>query len=554
MAVPLCKQCLVKVVRPVIGPLGTRTIQPLTIRSGTPSSYYMSTSTFKTEALIVGAKTDKEGHLDDVLLSSEEPELKAKIIEAVKKSGLLIKEGKSVTFTGIAENYQMVSVVGLGPKTFTGTEMDEEEELEAVGERIRKAVAAGITDLIAKPTPSASDVSINVDSLLPSNNQTPIGEAVELALYQYDEFKTDAKAKKKQPSLKLIGGTELEEKAFSKGRSLGLAQNLARSLMDAPANHLTPTLFSNKVKHIFEGKDKVEVVIRDQTWAEEMKMGSFLSVSQGSAEPPKFLEIHYEGKPGAGLPLALVGKGVTFDTGGISIKPSAGMQDMKADMGGAAVVVGALKGAVDLELPINLKAFIPLCENMPGGKATKPGDVVTAMNGKTIQVDNTDAEGRLILADALYYATTTFKPNCCIDVATLTGAMAIALGGSAAGVFTNSTSHWLKLQAAGVQSGDRVWRMPLWKMFTEHMKASGVADINNISSGAHARMAGSCTAAGFLKEFVHFESCPNWMHIDIAGVMGAGGGEVPYLPKKGMAGRPVRTLVGFIEALIEDCK
>ncbi|KAG7221896.1 hypothetical protein INR49_016922 [Caranx melampygus] len=265
-----------------------------------------------------------------------------------------------------------------------------------------------------------------------------------------------------------------------------------------------------------------------QAWIEEQQMGAFLSVSKGSEEPPVFLELHYNGSPDSTqAPLLLVGKGITFDSGGISLKPSSSMDAMRADMGGAATV-----------------CLAPLCENMPSGKATKPGDVVTAKNGKTIQVDNTDAEGRLILADALCYGH-TFNPRAIVNVATLTGAMDVALGSAATGVFTNSDWLWEQLHKASVVTGDRVWRMPLFQHYTRQVTDSQLADLNNI--GKYSRSGGACTAAAFLREFV---TAPHWAHLDIAGVM-SNKDEIPYL-RKGMSGRPTRTLVEFAARLAQS--
>merc|ERR1719340_517245 len=241
-------------------------------------------------------------------------------------------------------------------------------------------------------------------------------------------------------------------------------------------------------------------------------------------------------------PVVLVGKGVTFDTGGISIKPSAKMDAMRADMGGAATVTATMKAVASLGLKVNLVVLIPLTENMPGGAATKPGDVVTAMNGVTIQVDNTDAEGRLILADALCYAD-TLKPRLVLDVATLTGAISVALGAGAAGVYSKRTEDWETLSECGARAGDRVWRMPLWKLYNEKMKKSALADLNNISLSPGG---GSCTAAAFLSNFT---SCPAWLHLDIAGVMDNSAGDVKYL-SNGMSGRPTRTLINFVQKLL----
>ncbi|KAK2098351.1 hypothetical protein P7K49_023802 [Saguinus oedipus] len=241
-----------------------------------------------------------------------------------------------------------------------------------------------------------------------------------------------------------------------------------------------------------------------------------------SDEPPVFLEIHYKGSPNANEPpLVFVGKGITFDSGGISVKASANMDLMRADMGGAATICSAIVSAAKLNLPINIIGLAPLCENTPRSKANKPGDVVRARNGKTIQVDNTDAEGRLILADALCYAH-TFNPKVILNAATLTGAMDVALGSDATGVFTNSSWLWNKPFEASIETGDHVWRMPLFEHYTRQVVDCQLADVNNIGKY---RSAGACTAAAFLKEFV---THPKWAHLDIAGMM-TNKDEVPYL-------------------------
>lgn len=263
------------------------------------------------------------------------------------------------------------------------------------------------------------------------------------------------------------------------------------------------------------------------------------------AETSKLLEIHYLGGANTNdSPLVFVGKGVTFDSGGISLKPSSGMDAMRADMGGAATVCSAIVTAAALNLPLNIIGLAPLCENMPSGKANKPGDVVRAKNGKTIQVDNTDAEGRLLLADALCYAH-NFNARAIVNAATLTGAMDVALGSAATGVFTNSSWLWAHLYEASILTGDRVWRMPLFEHYTKQVTDCPLADLSNI--GKYSRAGGACTAAAFLKEFV---TASHWAHLDIAGVM-SNKDEVPYL-RKGMAGRPTRTLVEFAARLSQD--
>uniref|UniRef100_A0A914VJW0 Cytosol aminopeptidase domain-containing protein n=1 Tax=Plectus sambesii TaxID=2011161 RepID=A0A914VJW0_9BILA len=319
------------------------------------------------------------------------------------------------------------------------------------------------------------------------------------------------------------------------------SQNMARTWMDMPANKLTPTEFCAQAKLLFPN-----ALIRDTEWIREQGMLAFLAVASGSRQPPKFLEVHVEPKTVDSKdqrPVVLVGKGVTFDTGGISIKPSASMDMMRGDMGGAATVLAAAYGASKLSLKRKVIVLIPLTENMPGGNAIKPGDIVTARNGKSIKIDNTDAEGRLILADALSYAD-SFNPETVIDVATLTGACHIALGAAASAVFTPSDRIFNALQQAGTDAGDRFWRMPLFKHYRNKMKTSS-ADLCNISKPTAG--AGSCTAAAFLSEFT---TCDNWVHIDIAGVAGlvAPDDEIPYV-KGTMTGRPTRALIKWLLSL-----
>ncbi|KZT63339.1 hypothetical protein DAEQUDRAFT_680563 [Daedalea quercina L-15889] len=345
----------------------------------------------------------------------------------------------------------------------------------------------------------------------------------------------------------LVGG---DAKAWDEGVVYARAQNLARTLSELPGNMMTPTAFTERIKAEFAGLSNVEIFVRDQAWASEKGMRTFLSVAKGSSEPCKFLEIHYKGATSDVQPLMFVGKGVTFDTGGISIKPAAGMELMRGDMGGAAAVCSAALAIAQLKLPANLVVLCPLTENMPGPSANKPGDIVYAMNGKSIQIDNTDAEGRLILAgnlnevpDALYYGTTEYKPHSVVDVATLTGAMMVALGEVYTGAFTNSDSLWRDLEKAGKTEHDLFWRMPLSDAYAPQITSSN-ADLCNIGG----RDAGSCTAALFLKSFVEGvelaeenaggEPRVRWAHLDIAGTMESTRGN--EYQGKGLTGRPTR--------------
>jgi aminopeptidase len=360
-----------------------------------------------------------------------------------------------------------------------------------------------------------------------------------LGSFVFDKLK-DKEKRKEPPKITLINSTSESEAEWNRGCVLASAQNFARELEEMPSNLLTPCLFVEAVGERMEGvagRESLDFIPRPKSWIEEMKMGAFLGVAQGAATSPWLLEMRYNYNP-EDTPIVLVGKGVTFDTGGISIKPSAGMGLMRGDMGGAAAVAASVYAVAQLQLPISLVAIIPLCENMLSGTAIKPGDVVTAMNGKTIEVDNTDAEGRLLLADALTYAH-SFSPSTIIDLATLTGAIDVALGSGAAAVFTTDDDLWSEIHQAGQVTGDRVWRMPLYQQYTKQIEAR-TADISNV--GARGRGAGACTAAAFLKEFVEVK---RWAHLDIAGVMESHG-EWPFLDK-GMSGRPTRTIVQFLQ-------
>ncbi|XP_003972525.2 cytosol aminopeptidase [Takifugu rubripes] len=482
------------------------------------------------KGLVLGV-FEKEGdesslHLTEAATRFDQS-LSGKLSELLKISGPALKKGKSRVFYGIHKDFPCVAAVGLGK---SNASVCGAENCDTSKENIREAVSAGcrlLQDLEVK--------HVEVDAC---GDAQSAAEGAILGLFQYDQLK----AKKKNKVItQLYESTDIPR--WEKGVLYAEGQNLARLLMEAPANHLTPTIFANTIEEkVASHGETVTVKKRSLAWIEEQKMGAFLSVSRGSEEPPVFLELHYRGAPDSSqAPLVLVGKGITFDSGGISLKPSPSMDAMRADMGGAATVCASVVTAAALKLPINIIGLAPLCENMPSGKATKPGDVVTAKNGKTIQVDNTDAEGRLILADALCYGH-TFNPRAIVDVATLTGAVDVALGSAACGVFTNSDWLWEQLHKAGIVTGDRVWRMPLFQHYTRQVTDSQLADLNNI--GKYSRSGGACTAAAFLREFV---TAPHWAHLDIAGVM-SNKDEVPYL-RKGMSGRPTRTLVEFAAGL-----
>ncbi|XP_055494548.1 cytosol aminopeptidase [Leucoraja erinacea] len=452
-----------------------------------------------------------------------------KLNELLTISGPALKKGRSRLFYGLHQDFSHIVVVGLGDKNAGINSLEQYDEGK---ENIRAAIAVGCRQLQDLEVPH-----VEVD---PCGDAHCAAEGSVLGLFEYNELK---KKKKTAVTVKPYGS--LENEAWQRGVMYAEGQNLARHLMEAPANYLTPTSFAEIIQQALHSTgDNVEVHIRPKSWIEEQQMGAFLSVAKGSDEEPVFLEIHYNGSAHTSeSPLVFVGKGITFDSGGISIKPASGMDAMRADMGGAATVCSAITTAASLKLPLNIIGLAPLCENMVNGRANKPGDVVRAKNGKTIQVDNTDAEGRLILADALCYAH-NFNPKAVVNAATLTGAMDVALGSAATGVFTNSDWLWEHLREASIVTGDRVWRMPLFQHYTRQITESQLADLNNIGKY---RSGGACTAAAFLREFV---TVPHWAHLDIAGVM-SNKDEVPYL-RKGMAGRPTRTLVEFAVSLSQE--
>ena len=317
---------------------------------------------------------------------------------------------------------------------------------------------------------------------------------------------------------------------LAQGGAIGRGMNLAKDLGNLPANVCTPTFLAEITAKL--GKmNKFSVKCLSETDMKKLGMGALLSVSQGSKEPAQLIHATYSGGKKKDAPIVLVGKGITFDTGGISLKSSSEMDEMKYDMCGAASVIGTLLAISEMKLPINVVGLIAAAENMPSGTATRPGDVVTTMSGKTIEILNTDAEGRLVLCDALTYAE-KLRPAAAIDVATLTGACIVSLGKVASGLFSNNDELAEEITQAGTTSWDRVWRMPIWDDYTK-LLSSNFADLANIGGKA----AGSITAACFLAQFA--TSYP-WAHLDIAGTAWVSGKE------KGSTGRPVPLLCEFL--------
>lgn len=374
----------------------------------------------------------------------------------------------------------------------------------------------------------------------PEASAVAITEGAILGLYRFDKYRSKKDDNRELKELQIVEVDVKKVAAMNSGvetgRILSEAANLCKDMVNEPANYMTPSKMAEIAQQI--AKDAgLEIEVFDKPQLEEMGMGALLGVARGSHQPPKFIVLRYWGdRRNKSNNLGLLGKGITFDTGGISLKPAQGMEEMKTDMAGGASVMCAMKAIAQLKPKINVTALIPATENMPGGDAQRPGDVVRAMNGKTIEVENTDAEGRLALADALSYARMKLKLGRLVDIATLTGAMVIALGHTYTGAFSNNEELVNSVIEAGRKSGEPIWHMPLHDDFKEQNK-SKVADVKNTGG----RPAGSITAALFLSEFS--EDTP-WVHLDIAGTARSER-EKGYI-SEGASGVPVRTLVHLV--------
>ncbi|MBI4042788.1 MAG: leucyl aminopeptidase [Deltaproteobacteria bacterium] len=373
-----------------------------------------------------------------------------------------------------------------------------------------------------------------------------VTEAFILSLYEFKQFKT-----KDEPSFEMDHiSVVTEEKNLStvkggvaRGEILAKAQCLARDLQNTPANELTPEKLAERAREV--AKDAhLKVTILDETQIRKEKMGALIAVSQGSTRPPRFIVLEYVPAGKAKKTIALVGKGVTFDSGGISLKPSLQMEDMKYDMSGAAAVISAIKAIAELKLPLHVVAIAPATENVPSGTAILPSSVVTAMSGKTIEIDNTDAEGRLILADALHYAG-QYQPDVIVDIATLTGACSVALGRACCAAIGTDEKLIAKFHQLGEEVGERVWPLPLYDEYSEDVK-SHVADVCNAGK---VRGGGASQGAAFLKHFVP-EGVSSWVHLDIAGVAYYTSGDLSSYVPRGGTGFGVRLLAEFAASLV----
>ena len=379
-----------------------------------------------------------------------------------------------------------------------------------------------LTELSVKNADARSKVQVSVAT-------------IESAMYVYSETKPKVKTKTHLRKQKFITNNRKEISDMRDGIEIGQAiasgMSLAKELGNLPGNICTPSYLAEQAMKLKKGNRKLKVDVLEEAQMEKLGMGALLSVSNGSVEPAKLVCMEYNGSQENERPFALVGKGITFDTGGISLKPGATMDEMKFDMCGAASVLGTIKACCELEIPLNVVGVLACAENMPGGRATKPGDVVTTMSGQTVEILNTDAEGRLVLCDALTYVD-KYEPETVIDIATLTGACVVALGQIPSGVMSNSDDLAKELIHAGEQTGDRTWQLPLWDEYQSQLD-SNFADIANIGG----RWGGTITAACFLSRFTKKYT---WAHLDIAGVAWHQG------KQKGATGRPVSLLTEYL--------
>ncbi len=424
-----------------------------------------------------------------------------------------------------------VELVGLGPRK----DFNFEALRRAAAAGCRAARKAGARHVaLALWWPGLAHLGIGA-----THAGEAMAEGALYGLYEFKKYKSNSDNGERVEQITLLGEDETALRHGSeRGSIIGEAVNFCRDLGNEPPNVLTPTELANRSRVMAETYG-LECEILERAQMQELGMGCLLGVAQGSAQPPKFIILRYQGDPGGAPGLALVGKGITFDTGGISIKPAANMDEMKMDMCGAAAVIAAMQAIAGLKPKINVTALAPATENMPGGNAYRPGDILRAMNGKTVEIVNTDAEGRLILADALSYARAHHLAPI-VDAATLTGAISIALGNVRAGIFANDDALARQIQEIGEEVGERFWTMPMDEDYDELIKS----DIADVRQSVIRREAGSIGAARILGRFA--EGAP-WAHLDIAAVNDFSSAR-PYADK-GASGIPVRTFVTLAERL-----
>jgi leucyl aminopeptidase len=419
-----------------------------------------------------------------------------------------------------------VLLIGLGPRSGFGRKQYR-KALQSAAQALGKTGAAdAIVYLTLEEVP---DLDVSYRARM-------VAEVFCVQGYKIPDLKTSAKPK--SPKLTSVSvatdgarAARTAENGLAIGEAIGSGIALARDLANLPPNVCTPTYLGNRALQLAKEWPSIKAKVFDQSGIKALKMGAFLAVTQGSDQPPRLIVCEYRGAKKSVAPICLVGKGITFDSGGISLKDPPAMDEMKFDMSGAAAVLGTLRAVAELKLPINLVVIIASCENMPSGSAVKPADIVTTMSGQTVEILNTDAEGRLVLCDAITYSR-RFKPAAVIDVATLTGACIIALGNHFSGLMSNDDALAEGLKAAGIRADDRAWTLPIGEEYVDQLK-SNFADIANVGG----REGGACTAASFLWKFA---KDLKWAHLDVAGTAWLSGSQ------KGSTGRPVPLLVDYL--------
>jgi leucyl aminopeptidase len=482
-----------------------------------------STATIKTGCIVVGVFENKK-----LTTAATQLNKNGAIDQAFQSGDITGKIGTSLLLRSInGITAERVLLIGLGDDPSNISEKAFTIAIQNTAKHINNLGSSDVT--ISLP-------NVKDRNLTWSINQIVIG--LRESIFRTDDHKSKkdpVTSKVKKIALIVDNKNEISAKSdLTNSVALVNGMELTKQLGNSPANFCTPTHLANTAKKI--AKDfKMNVEVLDKKQIQALKMNSFLSVTAGTVEPPKFIVLKHMGGKAKDAPIVLVGKGITFDSGGISLKPGAGMDEMKYDMGGAGSVLGTMRAIGEMKLKLNVIAVIPTCENMPSGTATRPGDIITSMSGQTIEVLNTDAEGRLILCDALTYVE-RFKPAAVIDVATLTGAIITALGHHTTGLFTRHDQAHDKLAeeliVASNQASDAAWRMPIGDLYNEQLK-SNFADIANIGGPS----AGSITAACFLERFTKKYT---WVHLDIAGTAWKSGAA------KGSTGRPVPLLTTFL--------
>ncbi|MBD2858171.1 leucyl aminopeptidase [Spongiibacter sp. KMU-158] len=436
-------------------------------------------------------------------------------------------------FTGKAkESLYLPEVQGLKAKRVLLLGIGDAEKALSIAEF--DSLLAASADCASKSNSKSMSLlseSLKVEGLSNADMLQRAAKVLEVGQYRYTTTLSKPKPASSLKSVTLqAANSAANQQAVARGQAIALGITTARQLGNLPANICNPDFLAKEAKKLGRKSPQLSVSVLDEKKMLELGMGALLSVTAGTEQPARLIVMEYKGGAKNTAPHVLVGKGITFDTGGISIKPSGKMEEMKFDMCGAASVLGTMNAVVEMALPINVVGIVAAAENMPSGKATKPGDVVTSMSGQTIEVVNTDAEGRLVLCDALTYAA-KFKPASIIDIATLTGACVVALGNHASGLYSNQDDFAQELLAAGVRSWDRAWQMPLWNDYQQQLDTS-YADICNVGGPA----GGSVTAACFLSRFAKDQ---RWAHLDIAGTAWTS-------HAKGATGRPVGLLCEYL--------